>query len=81
MRAGAATLGAKNLLEGLGITGNQYADFFKTQTPQAKLDRALDVMQKVENINKTNQKSIKAQEDKVIWLETFNRNFPNMEML
>ena len=29
----------------------------KTQTPQAKLDRALDVMQKVENINKTNQKS------------------------
>ena len=39
--------------------GNQYADFFKTQTPQAKLDRALDVMQNVENINKTNQKSKK----------------------
>ena len=28
MRAGAATLGAKNLPEGLAAAGNQYADFF-----------------------------------------------------
>ena len=52
-------LGAKDFTSGMQATGNQYADFFKTQTPQAKLDRALDVMQKVENINKTNQKSKK----------------------
>ena len=47
MRARVATLGAKNLPEGLASSGNQYRDFFKTQTPQAKLDRALDVMQRL----------------------------------
>ena len=75
MRAGGAMLGAKDFTSGMQAAGNQYADFFKTQTPQAKLDRALDIMQKVENINKTNQKSIKAQEDKVMMVGDLQQKF------
>ncbi len=64
MRAGAATLGADNLPKGLSAAGKQYADFFKTQTPEAKLDRALKVLGDVNNLNKQTASQVKsAKED------------------
>ena len=54
MRAGASMLGADSFSEGMAGAGKQYADYMKTQTPEAKLDRALDLYSKINNINKIN---------------------------
>lgn len=56
MRAGAATMGASNLPSALGAAGDVYGDYFATQSPEAKLDRALDLYSRINNINKINAK-------------------------
>ena len=63
MRAGGAMLGADDFTSGMQAAGNQYADYFKTQTPQAKLDRALDIYDRVNKINKLNRDANKKVND------------------